>query len=96
MKGVADYSAGLMSEISSWSSSASGSAASARQFGDSGNHMIVACEKRLSITNKINTHGNFDSRLLQAISVKEVASQIEQTSLVLPQLFRLDGQTGQS
>ena len=47
MKGVPDYAVGLMSAASSWSSSASGSAEE-RQFGDSGNHTIMACEERRS------------------------------------------------
>ena len=93
MKGVPDYAAGLMSAASSWSISASGSAEE-RQFGDSGNHKIMACEERRSMTNKIDTYGEFDLRSVQTTPDKEVASQNEPTPHVLPKLFRLDGQTG--
>ena len=46
------------------------------------------------MTDKIDTHGEFDSGPLQATPIKEVANQIEPTPPVLPQLFRLVGQTG--
>ena len=68
MKDVADYDAGLISAVSSSWSSASGSAAE-RQFGDSGNQKCMAREERRSMTNKIDTHGEFDSRSLQATPV---------------------------
>ena len=45
------------------------------------------------MTSKTDTHGELDSRSLQAIPVKEVANQIEPTPPVLTQLFRLVGQT---
>ena len=54
----------------------------------------MAREERRSITSKIDTHGKFDSRVLQAMPVKEVAYENERTTPVLFQLFRLDGQTG--
>ena len=46
------------------------------------------------MTDKIDTHGESDSRSVQAIPVKRVASQIEPTPPVLPQLSRLVGQSG--
>ena len=93
VKGVIDYAAGLMSAASRWWSSASGSAEE-RQFGDSGNNEIMACEERRSMTNRIDTYGEFDLRSVQTIAAKEVASQNKPTPPVLPKLFRLDGQTG--
>ena len=83
MKGVPDYAAGLMSAASRWSSPASGSAEE-RQFGDSGNNEIITCEERRSMTNKIDTYGEFDLRSVQTIAVTEVASQNEPTPPVTP------------
>ena len=46
------------------------------------------------MTDKIDTHGESDSRSVQAIPVKREANQIEPTPPVLSQLFRQVGQTG--
>ena len=61
-----------------------------RQFGDSGNKNFMAREERRLSTSssKIDTHGEFDSRLLQAMPVNEVANENKPTPPVL------DGQTG--
>jgi hypothetical protein len=91
MKELADYAANCMGKFSSWWSSGK---SAERQFGDSGNKKFMAREERRSTTSKIGTHGEFDSRLLQAMPVKEVAYENEPTPPVLPPLFRLDGQTG--
>ena len=47
----------------------------------------MAREVRRSMASKIDTHGEFDSRSLQATPVNEVAYQIEPTPPVLPPLF---------
>ena len=93
MKVVADYAAGFMSAASSWLSSGK---SAERQFGDNGNKKCMAREERRSTTSKIDTHGEFDSLSLQVMPVKKVAYENEPTPpvAVLPQLFRLDGQTG--
>ena len=65
-----------------------------RQFGDSGNKESMACEERRSSASKIDTHGKFESRSLQAMPVNEVANENEPTPPVLPKLSRLNGQTG--
>ena len=90
MKVVADYAAGFMSAASSWLSSGE---SAERQFGDNGNKKCMAREERRSTTSKIDTHGEFDSQLLQAMPVNEVANENKLTPPALPQLFGLDGQT---
>ena len=70
MKELVDYAANFMGAFSSWWSPGS---AAERQFGDSGNKKFMAREERRSMTSKIDTHGEFDSRSLQAMPVKEVA-----------------------
>ena len=91
MKELVDYAAKCMAAFSSWWSSGS---AAERQFGDSGSQKLMVREERRSRTSKIDPHGEFDSRSVQPIPVKEVASQNEPTPPVLLQLFRLDWQTG--
>ena len=54
----------------------------------------MACEERRSSASKIDTHGKFESRSLQAMPVNEVANENEPTPPVLPKLSRLNGQTG--
>ena len=80
MKELADYAANCMGKFSSWWSSGK---SAERQFGDSGNKKFMAREERRSTTSKIGTHGEFDSRLLQAMPVKEVAYENEPTPPVL-------------
>ena len=65
-----------------------------RQFGDSGNKEFKACEERRSSASKIDTHGKFESRSLQAMPVNGVVNENEPTPPVLPKLYRLNGQTG--
>ena len=91
MKVLAYCAAGFTSAASSWLSSGK---SAERQFGDNRNKKFMAREERRSMTSKIDTHGEFDSRSLQVMPVKEVAYENEPTPPVLPPLFRLDGQTG--
>ena len=90
---VIAYDAGLMSAVSSSSSSATGSAEE-RHYGDDGNFKSMAGEERRSITDKIDKYSKFDRRSAQTIAVVEAAIQNEPTPSVLNKLFWLDGQTG--
>ena len=92
-KNVIAYEAGLMSAVSSSSSSATGSAEE-RHYGDDGNFKLMAGEERRSITDKIDKYSEFDRRSAQTIAVEEMAIRNEPTPSVLTKLFRLDGQTG--
>ena len=65
-KRLVDCAANFMDAFSRWWSPGS---AAARQFGDSGSKKFMAREERRSMTSKIDTHGEFDSRLLQAMPV---------------------------
>ena len=90
MEELVDYAANCMNAFSSWWSPGS---ADERQFGDSGNNEFMAREERRLMTSKIDPHGEFDSQLLQAMPVNEVANENKLTPPALPQLFGLDGQT---
>jgi hypothetical protein len=66
-----------------------------RLFGDSGTKEFMACEERRSSASKIDTHGKFESRSLQAMPVNEVANENEPTPPVIPsKIFQLNGQIG--
>ena len=55
---LVDYAANFMGAFSSWWSPDS---AAERQFGGSGNNVIVAREEQQSMRNMIDTHGEFTS-----------------------------------
>ena len=65
------------------------SPAAARLFADIGE----ATRTKGSITKGTDTFSEIDSRLYEVTPVKEVASPIDSTRPVLPQLFGLGGQT---
>ena len=91
LKELVDCAASCMGKVSSWW--ISGNSAE-RQFGYSGNKKFMACEERRLSASKIDIHGKFDARSLQAKPVGDVANENELTPPVLPKLFRLNGQTG--
>ena len=91
MKELVDYAANFMGAFSSWWSSGS---AAERQFGDSGNKKFMAREERRSMTNKIDTHGEFDSTDRRR-RCRLRSGERDRADATRPvQLFRLDGQTG--
>ena len=69
------------------------SPAAARLFGGIGGYQIYGREQRGSMTKGTVTFSDIDSRLYEATPFKEVASPIDSTRPVLPQLFGLGGQT---
>ena len=89
LKELVDCAASCMRKFSSWWSSGK---SAERQFGDSGNKKYMAREERRSSTSKIDTHGDFDARLLQAMPVVEVANENESMPARPPQAF--PAQTG--
>ena len=91
MKDLTDYAAGLVGAGSCWWRSGP---AGESLFGNNGNHMIVGREERRSMTNKIDTHGEFEDRSPQPMPVKEMASAIEPTRRGPVQDFSKFGQSG--
>ena len=79
MKELVDYAANFIGAFSRWWSPGS---AAKRQLGDSGNNVIVAREEQQSMSNKIDTHGEFFGRSAQTMPFKIVASAIEPTRRV--------------
>ena len=69
------------------------SPAAERLLGGDDGYQTYGCEQRGSMTNRTDTLSEIDSRPSEAIPVKEVASPIDSTRPVLPQLFGLGGQT---
>ena len=69
--------------------------AAERLFGGEDGFLTYGREQRGSMTNITETLPEIDSRASEAISVEEVASPIDSTRPVLPQLFGLSGQNEQ-
>ena len=69
------------------------SPAAERLFGGDDGYQAYGRKQRRSMTDRTDTLSEIDSRPSKAIAVQKVASPIDSTRPVLPQLFGLSGQT---